>query len=304
MRLISLNDPLYPQRLKTIASAPKILHLAGELDCLSKPCLAIIGTRKPSHQALKIAEKWAKALSEAGIAIISGLALGIDGAAHKGALLGKGKTIAALGCGLNIDYPKQHKDLKKAIIDQGGCLISEYAEDTPPHPRHFPHRNRIISGLSDGVLVIEAALKSGSLVTAKIAAEQGKIVMAVPSHIHNPMAQGCHFLIREGATLVSSIEEVAESLKTELVSSFPSEKKERISPSIHSKPSFDNPLSITKNSNLTEKENILRYIYDYPVPIDEIVVQSGLAFHEVCSILIQLEIAGIIEKVSGGYRLL
>jgi DNA processing protein len=187
MHIITINDPRYPQRLKTIASPPKQLFIEGSLDCLSKPCLAIVGTRKPSHFALNIAEKWAKMLSDAGIVIISGLALGIDGAAHQGALLGVAKTIAVLGCGINVDYPKQHQALKKAIIDQGGCVISEHAPDTPPNPRYFPHRNRIISGLSDGVLVVEAAIKSGSLVTARIAAEQGKEVMAVPGNIHNPM---------------------------------------------------------------------------------------------------------------------
>lgn len=286
---IAMNDPHYPQSLKNIDSPPKGLFVLGNVECLSMPCLAIVGTRKPTHFARQLTENWAAAFSNAGIVIVSGLALGIDGAAHRGALAGSAKTIAVLGCGFQHDYPKQHRELQQAIIDQGGCIISEYSPETPPRPPNFPRRNRIISGLSYGVLVMEAAMRSGSLVTAKIAAEQGKEVMAVPGSLHNPMTQGCHWLIREGATLVTSVEEVASTLRQEVVM-LPSQNR-----APHQHNLFDNPL-LPK-----EDRAVLEHIHEYTTPIDEIVAHSRLAFHEVCSILVRLEISGHIEKVVGGY---
>lgn len=279
---ITIESADYPISLKNILSPPQKLFIAGDAALLSQPCLAIVGTRKPTHYAQKITEKWAKIFSEAGIVIVSGLALGIDGAAHRGAMQGKAKTIAVLGCGLDIDYPKQHRDLKQAIIDQGGCVISEHLPGTPPLSTYFPKRNRIISGLSDGVVVMEAAVRSGSLVTARIAVEQGKEVMAVPGSIHNPMTQGCHWLIREGATLVTSVEDIAESLKFSLVAS--------------------ESTSSEKSTLLSKKEQfLLKFIYDHVTPIDQLVATSGLDFAEVCSILLNLEISGLVEKVVGGY---
>ncbi len=308
MQTITFDHALFPKSLKNIASPPKTLFIEGNVECLSKPCLAIVGTRKPSHVAISITEKWSKILSDAGIVIASGFAVGIDAAAHRGALQGQAKTIAVLGCGLNIDYPKQHKNLRTSIIEQGGCIISEYPPDTPPHPKQFPHRNRIISGLSEGVLVIEAALRSGSLITARIAAEQGKEVMAVPGNILNAMTQGCHWLIRDGATLVSSIEEVAEGLKQNISTishnkTAPYQHSLALSPNqANSQPSHRLPPGET--SSTTSKHPILRHIYEFPTSIDEIVINSRLDFADVCSILIELEIAGHIEKISGGYRLL
>ncbi|MCD8573648.1 MAG: DNA-processing protein DprA, partial [Gammaproteobacteria bacterium] len=182
---------------------------------------------------------------------------------------------------------KQHRELKQAIIDQGGCVVSEYPPDTPPRPANFPHRNRIISALSDGVIVMEAALKSGSLTTAKIAAEQGREVMAVPGSIHHPMTQGCHRLIREGATLVSSIQEVVECLRFSIPIT------------------WDAQVSDEKTTRLGKEERrLMTYIHHFSTPIDDIVLHSGLAFHEVCSMLITLELSGHVEKVAGGYRLL
>lgn len=283
------SNPLYPQSLKTIDAPPKQLFVSGEIACLSKPCLAIVGTRKPTSFAQKMTERWAKMLADAGMVVVSGLALGIDGAAHRGALLGAAKTIAVLGCGLHHDYPKQHAELRSAIIDQGGCVISEYRPETPPRPPLFPRRNRIISGLSEGVLVMEAALRSGSLVTARLAVEQGKEVMAVPGSLHNPMTTGCHWLIREGATLVTSVEEVAECLKNSIGPFSQGEKN-----------AVEEPMKILLPK---EELSILEHIRECVTPIDEIVANSQLAFHDVCSILVRLEISGHIEKVAGGYRL-
>lgn len=294
MPFITISDAIYPARLKNIETPPKGIFIEGNLECLSKPCIAIIGTRKPTLFAQNLTEKWAKILSNAGIVVISGFALGIDAAAHRGALQGDAKTIAVLGCGLQVDYPKQHQTLKQSILNQGGCIISEYPPNAPPNPRNFPHRNRIISGLSDGLLVIEAAMKSGSLITARIAVEQGKEVMAVPGNIQNSMTKGCHWLIRQGATLVSSIEEVAECLKQTVTTVAPAKAGAQSFP----KPSRDD----ASTSILTKMERtILDHIQEYHTSIDEIVINSRLAFHDVCSILINLEISGYLEKVTGGY---
>lgn len=295
MNTLHINDPLYPESLQTIDAPPKTLFVAGNIECLSKPCLAMVGTRKPTSFAQKLTERWAKTLADAGIVIVSGLALGIDGAAHQGALQGLAKTIAVLGCGLNVDYPPQHAALRRSIVDQGGCVISEYPPDTPPRPPHFPKRNRIISGLSEGVLVMEAAVRSGSLVTARLGVEQGKEVMAVPGSLHNPMSTGCHWLIREGATLVTSIEEIAECLKSRLAS--------LVSTSIDVRSKQEkkgiNELDISLLS--PEERAILGHIQAHITPIDEIVSHSSLAFHEVCSILVRLEISGHVQKGVGGY---
>lgn len=309
---ISISDNNYPDRLKTIDTPPAGLFIAGDLACLSKPCLAIVGTRKPTAFARQLTENWSRVLSDAGIVIISGLALGIDGAAHRGALLGHAKTIAVLGCGVNYDYPKQHRELQRAIIDQGGCVISEYSPDTSPRAPHFPRRNRIISGLSDGVLVMEAAMRSGSLVTAKIAVNQGKEVMAVPGSLHNPMTQGCHWLIREGATLVTSVEEIAQCLKQQIMMTptqelGPSTKQCRGNPPavahspVPTRSIFENGQARGDCPYTPQESTILKHINEYTTSIDEIVANSRLAFHEVCSILVSLEMAGHLEKVVGGY---
>ncbi|MES2204854.1 MAG: DNA-processing protein DprA [Pseudomonadota bacterium] len=309
-QLITINDPLYPQSLKTIDTPPKELYIAGSIECLSMPGLAIVGTRKPTIFAQKITERWAKMLSDAGIVIVSGLALGIDGAAHRGALLGAAKTIAVLGCGLNHEYPKQHAELRRAIIDQGGCVISEHPPETPPRQSNFPRRNRIISGLSYGVLVMEAAMRSGSLITARLAIEQGKEVMAVPGSLHNPMAEGCHWLIREGATLVTNVEEIGACLRIAQPRPHPPagtfSHREKASTGDFLKISRkEREKGAVESATITpppkEERAILEQIHEYVTPIDEIVGQSRLAFHEVCSILVRLEISGYIEKVVGGY---
>ncbi len=308
IQLITINDALYPQSLKTIDAPPKELFISGAIECLSKPCLAIVGTRKPTSFAQKLTERWAKTLADAGIVIVSGLALGIDASAHRGALLGAAKTIAVLGCGLNVEYPKQHAELRRAIIDQGGCVISEYPPETPPRPPNFPRRNRIISGLSYGVLVMEAAMRSGSLVTARLAVEQGKEVMAVPGSLHNPMAEGCHWLIREGATLVTNVEEVAATLRQQVITLpnqhiEPAAKKRRGGAPVPTRSIFENGQLQGDCPYTKEERSILEHIHEFTTSIDEIVSQSRLAFHEVCSILVRLEISGHVEKAVGGYRL-
>lgn len=212
-QLIFWDSPYYPALLKEISDFPPILYAKGNISLLEKPQLAIVGSRHASKPGLDTAYQFAKKLAEGGFVITSGLALGIDGAAHSGALASRGETIAVLGCGLQHMYPKSHHKLAQDIIENNGTLISEFPLNTAPQASNFPRRNRIISGLSLGTLVVEASLSSGSLITAKLAAEQGREVFAIPGSIHYAGVKGCHQLIREGATLVESIDHILDALQ-------------------------------------------------------------------------------------------
>ncbi len=210
--LITLADTHYPQSLLEIPDPPPVLYAKGDLSCLAMPAIAIVGSRNASVQGEDNAKEFAYALSEQGFCIISGMALGIDAAAHRGALKNKqGKTIAVVGTGLDIVYPAQHRELAHQIVDQG-LVISEFPIGTPSRPENFPRRNRMISGLSLGCLVVEANTKSGSLMTAKLAAEQGREVFAIPGSIHSPLSKGCHELIKQGAKLVDCIQDITNEL--------------------------------------------------------------------------------------------
>ncbi|PVZ10571.1 MULTISPECIES: DNA-processing protein DprA [unclassified Pseudomonas] len=211
-RLVAWDDPDYPALLKEIADPPPLLFVRGNPALLERPQLAIIGSRRASTPGLDTAQAFAQALAGAGFVVTSGLALGIDGAAHRGAIRAGGGTVAVLGTGLENIYPQRHKGLAEELVQAGGALISEYPLATPPARDNFPRRNRLISGLSLGVLVVEAQLASGSLITARLAAEQGREVYAVPGSIHHPGARGCHQLIRDGAQLVESVEHILEGL--------------------------------------------------------------------------------------------
>lgn len=209
--IVTWADPTYPPQLRACRGAPPVLFGVGELSCLGMAQVAMVGSRHCSARGSQLAESWAAALSQAGMAITSGLALGVDGAAHRGTLKAGGRTIAVLAHGLDQIYPERHRRLAADIVQQGAC-ISEFPPGTDPKPAHFPRRNRIISGLSRGVLVVEAARRSGSLITAREAAAQGREVMALPGVPGNPLAAGCHELIREGATLVDQWQQVTEQL--------------------------------------------------------------------------------------------
>lgn len=212
-QILCWDSEFYPALLKEIDDFPPILFLKGNHIPLDCPQLAMVGSRHASKPGLDTAFQFAKSLASAGFVITSGLALGVDGAAHQGALAGKGKTIAVLGCGLNHMYPASHHSLATQILEEKGLLVSEFPLYTAPQAANFPRRNRIISGLSLGVLVVEAGLSSGSLITAKLAAEQGREVMAIPGSIHFAGSKGCNYLIREGATLVENIEHIMEVLQ-------------------------------------------------------------------------------------------
>ena len=211
--LMMWDDPTYPGLLEELPDAPPLLFIAGDPALLAQPQLAMVGSRRASRPGLDNATAFARSLARGGFVITSGLALGIDGAAHQGALDVGGKTIAVLGTGLQCLYPRRHVGLAERMIESGGALVSEMPLDCAPQAANFPRRNRIISGLSLGVLVVEASPSSGSLITARLAAEQGREVYAIPGSIHHPGARGCHQLIRQGAALVESVEDVLQALR-------------------------------------------------------------------------------------------
>ena len=211
--LLLLDGPDYPALLGELADAPPLLFVEGAAGILDQPQLALVGSRRASRAGLDTARGFARSLAAGGFVIGSGLALGIDGAAHQGALDAAGRTVAVLGTGLDCLYPPRHRSLARAIVEGGGALVSELLPDSPPQAANFPRRNRIISGLALGVLVVEASPQSGSLITARLAAEQGREVYAIPGSIHHPGARGCHQLLREGATLVESVEDILGGLR-------------------------------------------------------------------------------------------
>jgi DNA processing protein len=214
--ILTLHDPGYPALLRHIPDPPLLLYIKGRRELLDAPMVAVVGSRNASTQGRANAEGFARALSEAGLCVVSGLALGIDTAAHEGALHGArhgaGSTIAVIGTGIDRVYPARNRALAHRIAEEG-CILSEYALGTPPVAGNFPRRNRIISGMTAGVLVIEAAAQSGSLITAQLAAEQGREVFALPGSIHSALAKGCHQLIRDGARLVETVDEVLEAMR-------------------------------------------------------------------------------------------
>lgn len=280
-QLIALDDERYPSILKEIVDAPLLLFVRGNVELLLQPQLALVGTRNPTNTGRALAEQFASRLSQVGFVITSGLALGIDGACHRGALSAGGKTIAVCGTGLSHTYPRSHYRLAEEIIAKG-AVISEFPPDTPPKAKYFPMRNRIISGLSLGVLVIEAALKSGSLITARLAAEQGREVFALPGSIHNPLARGCHHLIQQGAKLVEMAEDILEELGTFKT--------------------VDIPKKSQKNLNLQDLQKVVLEKIGYEITtLDVIIMQSGLTSGEVSSILLALELEGYITHEPGGY---
>ncbi|WP_022661057.1 DNA-processing protein DprA [Paucidesulfovibrio longus] len=209
---VTWNDPRFPQRLREIADPPLLLYAAGDAGLLAGPCVAVVGARKCTRHGLDAAARISTELSRMGLTVVSGLALGVDREAHLGGLSGVGSSVAVLGCGLDVRYPKGNGDLR-AALEERGCVVSEFAPGTPPDGNNFPHRNRIISGLSMGVVVAEAAKRSGSLITARLAGEQGRDVFALPGPAGQAAFTGCHSLIREGAVLADSGEDVLRELR-------------------------------------------------------------------------------------------
>jgi DNA processing protein len=284
--LVSLQEPNYPGLLREVCDPPPLLFVHGHPEVLSNPQLAIVGTRNPSPSGRETAREFARYLAGAGLTVTSGLALGIDGSAHQGALEA-GLTIAVTGTGLDRVYPSRNRDLAHRIAEQG-ALVSEFPPGTPPAPENFPRRNRIISGLSLGTLVAEAALRSGSLITARLAGEQGREIFAIPGSIHNPMARGCHSLIRQGAKLVETAADILEELGP-LLGGLAS----------MAQPSLPGHQSAGRLLDAEYQELLEQMGFD-PVPIDVLIQRTGLTADAVSSMLLLLELEGQVTSLSGG----
>ncbi len=277
--IVTFEDPLYPRLLKEIYAPPPVLYGEGDWSCLDSSCLAIVGTRKPSVSGFEIAKEFSEVLASLGLVIVSGLARGIDAAAHQGALNGNGRTIAVLGTGVDKVYPKNHVDLVKKI-KKSGLLISEFPRTSPPMAGHFPRRNRIISGVSSAVLVVESAVPSGSLLTARLALEQNRDVMAVPGYVRNPMAAGCHALLQQGARLVTKPQDVLDVFSIEETKT--QQKKETDSPE-------------------TASQRLLRCMGEGVTTVDQLVIRSGLSMEDIVCDLMELEIEGVVRSLPSGY---
>jgi DNA processing protein len=273
--LLTLGDPDYPKPLLEIADPPALLYCKGRRDLLGRPGLGIVGSRNATPQGLRDAEAFALALADAGLTIISGLALGIDAAAHRGGLAGSGSSIAVVGTGLDRIYPARNKALAHRLAEQG-LILSEFALGTPPLPGNFPSRNRLISGLARGVLVVEATTDSGSLITARVATEQGREVFAIPGSIHSPLARGCHALLKQGAKLVESAADVLDELAWQ----------QRITPPAHLSAAPPDP--------------VLDVMDGAPVTLDTLAQRSGLTLDALSAKLLTLEMDGLIAPLPGG----
>jgi len=279
--VISFRDSLYPSPLKTIFDPPFLLYVKGKLKKEESDTLAIVGTRRPTTYGKLMARRLARDLAREGITIVSGMARGIDTAAHQGALEVGGRTIAVLGSGVDVIYPPENKKLVVEIIKKG-AVISEYPLGTEPNAPHFPQRNRIISGLAKGVLVVEAPLRSGALITADFALEQGREVFAIPGNITNPNAQGVNRLVKEGAKLVECVEDILEELDFSLLN-----KKE--------KKTFDEEIP----SLFSEERKVLELLEEEPLHIDSLVSKSGLPASKVGGLLMKLQLKGLARELPG-----
>ena len=288
--LLPATDPAYPPRLAALAGAPAVLWVRGCVETLSLPQLALVGSRHPTAGGRRTAREFAYHFASAGPAITSGLALGIDAAGHDGALLAGGRTVAVLGTGLDVTYPLENGALAERIVASGiGTLVSEFPPRSEPRRAHFPQRNRLISGLSLGVLVVEAARQSGSLSTARWAGEQGREVFAVPGSIHSPLSKGCHDLIRQGATLVEKAEDVVSEFRHVLTQQSLARLSSLARAPCEGAGALDNPAEI-----------LLDAVGFEPTSVDALLASTGLSGESVASMLLILELEGRIEPLPGG----
>ena len=295
--IIPITSDDYPSLLKQTVGAPLLLYVRGNIENLHLPQIAIVGSRRMTRGGETNAFEWSKFLSNGGFVITSGLAQGVDGIAHSGALAAMGKTIAVMGTGIDTIYPRAHRRLADNIIDQGGTLITEFDPGTPPLPTHFPKRNRIISGLSLGVLVVEAALRSGSLITARCALEQNREVFAIPGSIHNPQSRGCHQIIKQGAHLVERAEDIIQELQGALAGlavlpeqSIVTELGQTPSPSDEEK------------DLLADELKLLSMLGFEPVDMDSLTIDVLVSVAELSRLLVSLELKGLVENNSGFYQ--
>ncbi|WP_020409178.1 DNA-processing protein DprA [Hahella ganghwensis] len=309
--ILALIQPEYPALLKLLDNPPPLLYLKGQVDMLYRPQLAMVGSRSPSPQGLETARQFARSLGAGGFTITSGLAAGIDGAAHLGAIDTLGSTIAVMGSGIDVVYPAKHRHLAERIVENG-LLVSELSPTMPPMAQNFPRRNRVISGLSLGTIVVEASMRSGSLITARTALEQHREVFAIPGSIHNPQARGCHHLIKQGAKLVESTDDIFEELPALMSfyqqqqismtnNNLPTSMGTAASGTTPSFPGLDPKPSILQSEKGNQKDPVLEAVgYDL-THTDQIVDRTGLEVADVQSRLMLLELEGVIRSDRGGF---
>ena len=287
VHLVTLADSTYPQKLLEVSNPPALLFAIGNLHWLNHPTIAMVGSRSATPQGEKNAEDFAKSLCEQGLCVASGMALGIDGAAHRGALKANGATIAVVGTGLDIVYPARHRDLAHKIAERG-LILSEFALGTPSKAQNFPRRNRLISGLSLGCLVVEANIESGSLITARLAAEQGREIFAIPGSIHSPVTKGCHQLIKQGAKLVESVQDILEEINwLNTAKNLPS-----ISP---------NGLLGDLATNAPQANTVLDLMGFDAINFEQLRTNTGLTTESLSSMLMLLELENKIKSLAGGH---
>ena len=281
--LLCPADPRYPPLLKTIHDPPVLLYVKGNVSCLRKPAVAVIGSRAATSYGRRVSGLLGRELARSGIVVVSGLAAGIDGHAHGGCLAGGGKTVAVLGCGVDVIYPRTHAGLYEQVAENG-ALLSEYPLATPPDGFRFPARNRIISGVSLGVIVVEATRRSGSLITARLALDQDRDIFAVPGRIDSKKSEGSHWLIQQGAHLVQSVQDVLEELELAVA-------MHRVD---------DNQAAESETEELSvQEQQLLRSIEVYPTDIDALSVKSGLKTDTLHDLLLHLELKGCIRQLPG-----
>ncbi|MDG2018485.1 MAG: DNA-processing protein DprA [Porticoccaceae bacterium] len=287
-QIVPITSQEYPPQLQQIAKPPPLLYVRGNPNCLHLPQIAIVGSRRMTRGAEKIAKSWAKSLAASGFTITSGMAIGIDSCAHRGALEApQGISVGVVATGIDRSYPSRNASLAEQIVEKGGVLITEFAPGTPPLPAHFPQRNRIISGLSLGVLVVEAALKSGSLITAKYALEQNREVFAIPGSINSPQSKGCHQLIKQGACLVETTAELVEEIAGPLAS-YGEKYKDLV----------NMPAEKPADDSFSNEESLLLKILDYePMLIDEL--DTPWPMDKLLQLLVTLEIKGMVVGEQG-----
>lgn len=289
IQVLSMACDGYPSLLRQISDPPPVLWLRGDARLLDQPQLAVVGSRKPSVQGVACAIEFAASLAKSGFVITSGLAQGVDTAAHQGALRAGRSTLAVLGSSPELIYPRTNQALADQMLANGGLLVSEFPPGTRPRPEHFPRRNRIISGLSVGTLVIEAALRSGSLITARLAMDQGREVFAIPGSIHNPLSKGCHALIREGAWLVENQQQICEPLAPML--GFLAQQVE--------------PESAGPESSLTaDQQSVLQHIRQSAMTLDQLHAETGMSVSRLQQLLINFELDGKIASHGDRYMAL
>jgi DNA processing protein len=287
-RLLSSTEKGYPELLRTSPSAPAVLYVRGRVEALAEPQIAMVGSRNPTAGGRATAREFATNLARIGLCITSGLALGIDAASHEGALAGGGLTVAVLGCGLDTVYPKEHAALAERVA-ASGAVITEFPPGTPALKAHFPRRNRIIAGLSHGTLVVEAAQISGSLITARLAGAAGREVFAIPGSIHNPLARGCHQLIRQGAKLVEAVEDILVELKISLSDQLLAGAAEPRSAPADAGSTLDKAYKILLDALAFE-----------PASVDSLIERTGLNSESIASMLLILELDGHVAPHPGG----